>query len=206
MQTVYLPTCRPATAHVPVRLHHARFSSKSRKILINTLGPKQNGRHFPDDIFKCIFNEDIWVSIKVSLKFVPKGRINNIPALVQIIAWRRSGEKPLSEALVVRLSTHICVIRPQWVKKINASQTYLIIYEALNWNSFWFMLFSWQHQAYIHVTRTIIYACFRFFFYIIIYPKALFCINHCASIKFSLQYSSYYLICALLSNRAGFHA
>ena len=43
----------------------------------------QNGRHFPDDIFKCIsLNENVWIPIKISLKFVPKVRIKNIPALV----------------------------------------------------------------------------------------------------------------------------
>ena len=84
---------------------------------INTLRSRQNGRHFPDDIFKCIFlNESIWNSIEISLKFVPKGPINNIPALVQIMAWRRPGDKPLSEPLLVCLLTHICVTRPQWVK------------------------------------------------------------------------------------------
>ena len=42
-----------------------------------------NGRHFPDDIFKCIFlNENVSISIKISLKFVPKGPFNNITALV----------------------------------------------------------------------------------------------------------------------------
>ena len=56
----------------------------------NALRPKQNSRHFPDNIFKCIFfNENIWTSIKISLRFVTKGPINNIPALVQIMAWRR---------------------------------------------------------------------------------------------------------------------
>ena len=86
---------------------------------VNTLGPRQNGRHFADDIFKCIFlTENIWISIKISLKFVPKGPINNIPALVQIMAWRRPGDKPLSEPMMVNLPTHICVSRPQWVKKL----------------------------------------------------------------------------------------
>ena len=33
-------------------------------------------------------NEVIWISIKISLKFAPKGQINDIPALVQIMAWR----------------------------------------------------------------------------------------------------------------------
>ena len=78
--------------------------------------PRQNGRHFPDDIFKRIFlNENVWISLKISLKFVPKGPINNIPALVQIMAWRQPGDKPLSEAMMVSLLTHICVTRPQWV-------------------------------------------------------------------------------------------
>ena len=84
---------------------------------INTLRPRQNGRHFPDDNFKCIFvNENVSISIKISLKFVPKGQINNIPALVQIMAWRRPGAKPLSEPMMVSLPTHICVARPEWVK------------------------------------------------------------------------------------------
>ena len=86
--------------------------------IVNTLRPRQNGRHFPDDIFKCIFlNENIWISIKISLKFVPKGPINNNPALVQIMAWRRLGGKPLSEPMMVSFLTHICVTRPQWVNK-----------------------------------------------------------------------------------------
>ena len=81
---------------------------------------RENGRPFPDDIFKCIFlNEDIWISIEFSLKFVPKGPIDNIPALVQLMAWRRPGDKPLSEPMMVVLSTHICVTQPQWVIKIH---------------------------------------------------------------------------------------
>ena len=60
--------------------------------------------------------ENIQISIKISLKFVPKGPINNIPALVQIMAWVRSGDKPLSEPMMDILLTHICVTQPQWVK------------------------------------------------------------------------------------------
>ena len=75
---------------------------------INTLRPRQNGRRFADDAFICIFlNENVRISIKISLKFVPKGPINNIPALVQIMAWRRSGNKPLSEPMMVSLLTHV---------------------------------------------------------------------------------------------------
>ena len=76
--------------------------------IVNTRRPRQNGRRFADDTFKCIFlNENVAISIKISLKFVPEGPINNIPALVQIMAWRRSGVKPLSEPMMVSLLTHM---------------------------------------------------------------------------------------------------
>ena len=84
---------------------------------LNTLRPKQDGRRFPDDTFERIFlNETVIILIKISVKFVPNGPINNIPALVQIMAWRRPGDKPLSEPMLGRSLTHICVTRPQWVK------------------------------------------------------------------------------------------
>ena len=68
--------------------------------MINTWRPRQNRRHFADDIFKCIFlNKNVWIPIKISLTFVPKGPIDNIPALFQIMAW-----------------PHICVTQPQWVE------------------------------------------------------------------------------------------
>ena len=87
--------------------------------MFNTLRLRRSRRHFADDSFRYIFlNENIWISIKISLKSIAKGPINNIPALVQIMAWRRPGDKPLSEAMMVRLLTHICVARPQWVNKI----------------------------------------------------------------------------------------
>ena len=103
--------------------HHKAPLSHNESIsfqccLFNTLRPRQNRRHFADDVFKCNFlNENVWIPIKISLKFVTEGPINNIPALVQIMAWRRPGDKPLSEPMMVNLLTHICVTRPQWVKK-----------------------------------------------------------------------------------------
>ena len=72
--------------------------------VIKTSRPRQNGRHFADDIFKCIFmNEIVWISINISLRFVPEGQINNIPSLVQKMAWRRPGDKPLSEPMMVQV-------------------------------------------------------------------------------------------------------
>ena len=98
---------------------------------LNTLRSRQDGRHFADDIFKCIFlNKNVWIPIKISMKFVPKGPINNIPTMVQIMAWRRPGNKPLSEPMVVCLPTHICVAWPQWVKIDVQSFTHLL-YHAI---------------------------------------------------------------------------
>ena len=74
----------------------------------NPLRPRQNGRHFTDDTLNRIFlKENVRILIKISLKFAPKGPINNIPALVQIMACRRPGNKPLSESMTVSLLTHI---------------------------------------------------------------------------------------------------
>ena len=68
---------------------------------VNTLRLLQNGPHFVDNIFKCIFlNENIWILIKISLKFVPKGPVNNILSLFQIMACRQPGNKPLSEPIL----------------------------------------------------------------------------------------------------------
>ena len=103
--------------------------------VVNTLKPRQNGRHFADDIFKCIsLNENVWVTIKNSLQFVPKGPINNIPALVQIMAWRRPGDKPLSEPVMVSLLTHICITRPQWVKQPMSVKPWIMLEVSLYLN------------------------------------------------------------------------
>ena len=68
--------------------------------MINTLRPRQNDRRFPEYITKYMFlNENVWISLKISHKFIPKIRITNIPAVVQIMAWRRPGDKPLSEPM-----------------------------------------------------------------------------------------------------------
>ena len=97
----------------------ASISKTWSNFTISTLRPRQNGRRFADDTFRCTFlNENVRILIKISLKFVSKGPIKNIPALVQIMAWRRSGDKPLSEPMMVSLLTHICVTLPQWVNII----------------------------------------------------------------------------------------
>ena len=93
---------------------------------LNTFRPRQNGHHFIDDIFKCIFlKENARLSFKISPKSVPKVRITNIPALVQIMAWRRPGDKPLYEPMMVSLLTHICVTRPHWINSWRPCDAYI---------------------------------------------------------------------------------
>ena len=98
----------------------------------NTLSPRQDGRHFPDDISKFNYlNENVQISINISLKFAPKGPTNNIQELVQVKAWHRPGDKPLSEPMEISLLTHICVTRHQWLEQqttsiIDLTQNYRI--------------------------------------------------------------------------------
>ena len=106
-----LSVCRHILYNVQTMSHISwihRCCCTTERFVINTLRPRKNGRHFPDDIFKYIFlDEKVSIFIKISLKFVPKYSINNIPALVQIMAWHRPGDKPLSEPMMVSFPTHI---------------------------------------------------------------------------------------------------
>ena len=104
-QAIIWTNANPIDWHIYAALRRGELKFKIKTF--NTLRPRQNGRYFPCNIFKCIFlNENVWILSKISLKFVPKGPINDIPALVKIMAWCRSGDKSLSETLMVRLSMH----------------------------------------------------------------------------------------------------
>ena len=62
---------------------------------------RQNGRHCIDNIFKhIVLNEIVSISIEISLIFVPKGPINNILALVQIMPCLWPSDKPLSAPML----------------------------------------------------------------------------------------------------------
>ena len=65
---------------------------------INSSSPEQNGRHFGRQHFQLHFlNENDIILIQIWLKYVPRSPIDNNPALVQVMAWRRTGDKPLPE-------------------------------------------------------------------------------------------------------------
>ena len=97
-----------------------------------------------DNIFICIFlNETFWILIKISLKLVRKGPIANNSALVQIMAWRRIGDKPLSETMLTQfIDTYICGIRGRWVyaELLFRKHKYAFILHYQPWNKCWNLL------------------------------------------------------------------
>ena len=91
--------------------------------------------------------------MEISMKFVHKGPVNNIPSLVQIMAWRRAGVKLLSKLMSVRLPTHICVTRRQWVNTLRPEQDgrysacYIFTCIFLSKNS---LYFYWHLIEFVH--------------------------------------------------------
>ena len=86
-------------------------------------GRDRNGCQFADNILKCLFlNKKVWVSIKISLKCIPNGSTGNISALVQIMAWHRTGDKPLSGTMMTQLTdtymllpASMCYLTLKWL-------------------------------------------------------------------------------------------
>ena len=94
-----------------------RSNSDFIAIFVNTLRPRLDRHHFVFVIFKCMFsNKYILILNKMSLKYIPKGPIKDNPALFQMMAWHRPGDKPLFEPMMNILLTFICITQPQWVK------------------------------------------------------------------------------------------
>ena len=111
---------------------------------LNSSPPGQNGRLFADDIFRCIFlNEKSYILIKISLKFVTKGPIDNDPALVQVMAWRVFGNKPLSEPMLTRFNDAY-MRHKGWVNEFSAGIHFIditIIIEK-RWKFIWILLLT----------------------------------------------------------------
>ena len=70
----------------------------SQRVVFNTLWPRRNGRLSADGTFKCTsLNEYVLILMKISLKYLPWGQIHNKLAMFQIMVWRQTGDKSLSE-------------------------------------------------------------------------------------------------------------
>ena len=85
---------------------------------MSTLTSLQNGRHFTDNIFICIFlNENVPILITISLNIVPYGLLDRYVSICSDMAWRLTGDKPLSERMMVHSATNMCATRTHWVEQ-----------------------------------------------------------------------------------------
>ena len=91
----------------------------------STVRPIRKRIHFAVNIFKCIFlNGDVWIWLKFHWSLFLRVQWRIFLALVQIMAWCWPGDKPLSEAMMVRLLTYICVTWPQWVQILQSKSDF----------------------------------------------------------------------------------
>ena len=98
------PACMPHNSS-PGQVWITKFGPEVQNIFVNSSPPGQNGRNFGYNIFRRVFvNEKVFILIKISLKFVPKGLIDNNPALVHIMTCRRIGDKPSPEPMLTRFT------------------------------------------------------------------------------------------------------
>ena len=107
-----------ATINFTSSWFHVCIERKRKTRQFTNLSREKNDRHFADDIFKqqIFLNEKVRFLTKISLKFVPKGPFHNNPALVLIMAWRRIGDKPLSETMLTWITdAYICGTGGRWV-------------------------------------------------------------------------------------------
>ena len=108
--TIDIDCRKPRISPIKYRAWICKYTPYLQHIGAETKCPPFTKQHFQMHFL------NVWIPIKISLELVPRGSINNIPALVQIMARRLDGAKPLSEPMMVSLPKHICVSRPQWVK------------------------------------------------------------------------------------------
>ena len=69
---------------------------------------------------------------EISLKFVPRAPDNNTPTLVQIMVWRRPGDKPSSELMMAGLLTHICTLGPNELYELHNGMRFAVIHEEMD--------------------------------------------------------------------------
>ena len=97
--------CENAEAPAGVTKSLGQRISRSERLYFNSSPPEQNGHHLADDNFKCIFlNENDKIPIRISLKCVPRSQIDNALVLVQVMAWRRTGDKSLPELMLTQFT------------------------------------------------------------------------------------------------------
>ena len=88
------------------------------------------------------------ISLEISLAFVHKVRINDILSLVQVMTWRRPGDKLLSEPMMFSLLTHTCVTRPQWIK--HGILDHSPLYKHIVWSNLYVVGVNYNSVTRVH--------------------------------------------------------
>ena len=109
LDTQFVPPDRDTSTCCMSMIRYTKIRFETRlsdiKPLMNSSPPKQNGRHFGRRHFQMpVLYENDRIPIRISLKFAPWRPIDNKAALVQVMAWHRTGDKPLSEPMLTRLT------------------------------------------------------------------------------------------------------
>ena len=85
-----------------------------------------NGISYTDKITSLYWISPLGILLHISLKFVPKGAIDNKSVLVLVMAWHRPGDKPLSEPMLTWFTGAICCTRVIWDKYLTSNWNYII--------------------------------------------------------------------------------
>ena len=134
------------------------------------------GRGTMAAIFQMTFsNAFSWMKMSGFRLRFPKGPINNISALVQIMAWCHPGDKPLSEPMMVNLLMHICVTRPQWLKRAASSSNDHCSLKDVNISDYViFLNFLSQRSNALITWFTAVYVFFVFLLWNVIYHSQIY--------------------------------
>ena len=102
-------------SHQPIRTH--------MQFLLTHLPLEKMAAILADDNFKCILlNENDRIPSQISLKFVSRSPIDNKPALVQVMACRRTGDKLLPELMLTQFTdTHMQHYGGDWLTNMDSN-------------------------------------------------------------------------------------
>ena len=94
--------------------------------------PRQNGCHFGRWHFQMhFFNENDSIPIRIPLKCIPRSTVDIKPALVQVVAWHRLGDKPLPEPMITQFT-----------------DAYMRHYGEMSWKGpKWYRVIWWYHES-----------------------------------------------------------
>ena len=143
------------------------FSPPAGQSLFNTLRLRQNGYQFSDKIFEFIFlYENLCIFSQIALNFFQKGLTDNKPALVQMMAWCQTGDKPLSEPMMVQFTdANVChsnsVESTHWGRDKMAAVSQTTLSNAFSWMKMLEFRLRFHWNLFLRVQLTIFQHWFR---------------------------------------------